>query len=143
MLPVAPYDEEKISSVDTIIRRINPKQHVVWDSNKECNRVSTKAFSPSSGECGGMSVDIESLIIENDHDPKEYVTTPIFTGSVSFLASDVRELELRIGYDPISENPYHGEVWGNNQRPNRFSNSQKKKLKAASKWYVELKGVSL
>jgi len=141
-LPTEPYDEERIGSTDTIIRRINPIQHVVWDNNRECHRISTKAFSPSSGERGGMSVDIESLILESDDDPKKYVTTPTFTGSVTFFANDARKLDLVIGYDPIFENPYHGEVWGS-ARPNRFSNPQKKGLMAASTWYVELKDVFL
>jgi len=83
-LPVDPYDEEKIGSTDVIIRRINPNQHVIWDDNQNCQRVSTKAFSPSSGENGGMSVDIESLIIENNINPEEYVTTPIFTVKFCF-----------------------------------------------------------
>lgn len=89
-----------------------------------------------------MSVDIEDLILEGGHNPKQYVTTPIFTGSVAFSADNVRNLGLRIGYDPIQENPYHGEVWGS-PRANRFSNPQKKGLLAASEWYVEIEGVSL
>jgi hypothetical protein len=141
-LSVQPYDEKKIKPEEVIIRRINPVQHVVWDENRGCNRISSKAFSPSSGENGGMSVDIEDLILEGGHNPKQYVTTPIFTGSVAFSADNVRNLGLRIGYDPIQENPYHGEVWGS-PRANRFSNPQKKGLLAASEWYVEIEGVSL
>jgi len=141
-LPVEPYDEEEIDSTGTIIRRINPIQHVVWDDNRKSHRISTKAFSPSSGKNGGMSVDIESLIINNGCDPKEYVTTPTFTGSVSFFAGDARKLDLVIGYDPISENLFHGEVWGS-KRPSRFSNSQKRRLMAISKWYVKLENIFL
>jgi len=89
-----------------------------------------------------MSVDLEANIIAANLDPKEYVTTPIFTGSVSFLAGAARGLNLWVGYDPIPDNPYHGEVWGN-PRPNRFSGSQKKGLHNACEWYVPLVGVEI
>lgn len=137
-----PYDEKNIGEDDCIIRRINPKQHVVWDPNRGCNRVSTKAFTPSSGTDAGMSVDIEAMICGDGQNPKEYVTTPVFTGSVSFSAKDARALGLWVGYDPLPENPFHGEVWGV-PRPNRFSSGQKKGLLRASEWYVPLAGVEL
>lgn len=137
-----PYDEEDIQADHNIIRRINPDQHVVWDGNHDCRRVSSKAFTPSSGENGGMSVDIEAKIMDDEIDPRKYVTNPIFTASVAFLASAARTRNLWVGYDPLPENPYHGEVWGNH-RPNHFTRAQKKGLQAASVWYVRLDGVEL
>ena len=89
-----------------------------------------------------MSVDIESLIVAAGDNPREYVTTQDFTGSVSFLAREARSLELRVGYDPVPENPHRGEVWGN-ERPNRFSRTQKRGLGHASQWYVELPEVDI
>ncbi len=141
-LTVAPYDEDDIGPDGTIIRRINRKYHVIRDDNQGCERVSTKAFAPSSGENSGMSVDIEAKIIADGHDPRKYVTTPIFTSSVSFIAGSARALNLWIGYDPLPRNPYHGEVWGNT-RPNRFTRKQKKGLLKASNWYVPLEGVEV
>jgi hypothetical protein len=141
-LSAEPYDENDISPDQTIIRRINPVQHIVRDDNRGCNRVSSKAFSPSSGKNGGMSVDIETKIVEAELDPQKYVTTPIFTGSVSFLASAARALGLWIGYEPIPETPYHGEVWGT-PKPNRFRKSQKNRLHGACDWYVPLEGVEI
>lgn len=137
-----PYDDEKIEASHTIIRRINPIQHVVWDKNRDCRRVSSKAFTPSSGENGGMSVDLEAMIVEDGVDPREYVITPDFTGSVAFSADDARALDLWIGCDPLPNNPYHGEVWGSS-RPNRFTKTQKKGLQTASTWYVPIGGVEL
>ena len=99
-----PYDEDQIGADDTVIRRIDPEQHVVWDDNLDCKRVSSKAFSPSSEPNGGMSVDIESLIVQAGEDPKEYVTTPKYTGSVAFSAGAARDLRLRVGYHPVPEN---------------------------------------
>lgn len=137
-----PYDENQIDASDTIIRRINPQQHVVWDENRGCSRISSKAFSPSSGSNDGMSVDIEQLMLSDGVDPRQYVTTPVFTGSVAFSAGAARAWGLMVGYDPLWTNPYHGEVWGGS-RPNRFSQRQKRGLAEASRWYVELDGVDV
>ncbi|EEE35180.1 hypothetical protein RKLH11_3856 [Rhodobacteraceae bacterium KLH11] len=147
-MAVAPYDEEEIGSDDTIIRRISPEQHVVWDDNRGCNRISKKAYSKSSGENGGMSVDIEALIVADAEDPASWVTSPRFTGSVCFSAHQIRELDLIVGYDPIKDelgvpdNPYHGEVW-TSEPSKRFSNGQQKGLLKAAEWYVELEDVEI
>ena len=138
-----PYDEQRIGASDSIIRRINRDQHVIWDDNRSCYRIASKAYKPSSGPHGGMSVDIESLMIADGQDPRVYVTTPVFLGSVSFYAADIRGLQLRVGYDPIPGNPYHGEVWGGFERPNRFTSAQSRGLAAAARWYVEIPGVEL
>ena len=89
-----------------------------------------------------MSVDIEALLLAAGLAPMTYVTTPVFTGSVSFSAGSIRALGLWIGYDPLDGNLYHGEVWGH-PRPNRFSTSQKAGLAAAAVWYVEVEGVEI
>ena len=82
------------------------------------------------------------LRLSDGVDPRQYVTTPVFTGSVAFSAGAARALGLLVGYDPVPTNPYHGEVWGGS-RPNRFSQRQKKGLAEASRWYVELDGVDI
>lgn len=137
-----PYDESQINPDDKIIRRINPEQHVVWDDSRGRPRISSKAFSPSSGQNGGMSVDIEQLLLADGVNSREYVTTPVFTGSVAFSAGAARALDLQVGYDATPSNPYHGEVWGKD-RPNRFSRPQKRGLAEASCWYVELDDVDI
>lgn len=130
-----PYDDEDILPDDVIIRRINPEQHMVWDQNEGRKRISSKAFSPSSGEYGGMSVDIEKLITARGQDPKAFVTTPVFTCSVWFTADNIRGLGLKIGYEPTPDNHAHGEVWGTN-RPNRFTKAQQSTLREQAQWYV-------
>lgn len=148
-MSVEPYDEPDIKNEDVIIRRVNPHHHVVYDDNIGGYRTSSKLFSPSSVHNGGMSVDIQKLIEAGGENVEEYVTTPVYTGSVTFDASAAREVNLRIGYDPIEDapntedNPYHGEVWGNVDKPSRFTNAQKKALAKASKWLVALKDVAL
>lgn len=137
-----PHDDASIKAGDQIIRRINPVHHVVWDDNLGCNRISTKAFSPSSTPNGGMSIDIEKLIVEGGLDPYEYVTTPKFTGSVVFSAGAIRDIGLIVGSNPLDENPYHGEVW-NPDAPNKFTKSQKRRLARACDWYVRISNVNI
>ena len=141
-MAVNPYDEKRIGANDLIIRRINPDQHLVWDDNRNRKRISTKAYQRSSGEAGGMSVDIEALIVADRQDPKQFVTTPKFTGSVAFMANQIRELGLILGYDPIPDNPYHGQVWQKGTAK-RFTRTQQKGLLRAAQWYVRLEGVDI
>lgn len=148
-MPVDPYDEPAIEDHHVIIRRVNPDQHIVTDENTGKMRTSSKLFSPSSNPGGGMSIDLLNLIEKDGLDPKEFVTTPVFTGAVCFKAYSAREIGLMIGYDPIEadryveKNPYHGEVWNSGKKPNKFSGSQKRSLAKASSWFVELRDVEI
>lgn len=145
---VNPYDEERIRADDTILRRINPAQHIIWDENRQRNRIASKAFNKSSGLMAGMSVDVEGLIVEAGQEPRIFVTTPIFTGSVSFSAGAVRSLELWVGYEPVADipgvpdNPYHGEVWARAAKKS-FSESQKTGIAKQARWYVEIPDVDI
>jgi hypothetical protein len=137
-----PYDEPEIENNDVIIRRVNPAQHVVPDETTGKLRTSSKLFSPSSGPKGGMSVDLLRLMEAGGINAREFVTTPVFTGSVCFSADAARTAGLRVGYDPVEGNPYHGEVWGS-ERQSSFTRPQKRLLAAASTWFVELPGVEI
>lgn len=141
-LSAAPYDEALINADDLIIRRIDPVQHIILDQNRNCRRISSKAYKPSSGPDAGMSVDIEALIVAAGVVPQAFVTTPKFTGSVSFAASAIRALGLWVGYEPIPGNPHHGEVWGNPQA-NKFTSAQNRALTAGAQWYVQIPNVEL
>jgi hypothetical protein len=140
-LTADPYDEQNILANDTVIRRVS-LQYVVPNENTGGQRLSSMLFQPSSGLNGGMSVDIEAKIVEAGLVPRDYVTNPTFMGSVSMKANSIRSLDLIVGYDPIPENAFHGEVWGSNV-PNRFTGAQKKGLRAESEWYVEIPGVEI
>jgi len=148
-MEVDPYDEPDLDGEDVVIRRVNPDQHLVKDESTGKLRTSSKLFTPSSGPKGGMSVDVLKLIESDGLDPREFVTTPVFIGSVAFKARAARDAGLRIGYEPIvdvpgvDDNPYHGEVWGGQEKPNRFSRGQKRELAAASTWFVALPDVEI
>ena len=146
-MAVEPYDEQEIHGADTIIRRV-PDQQIVWDDNRGRHRVSSGLFEKSSDPRGGMSVDIEALMLKDAIDPTEYVTTPVFRGAVSMSAESIRALDLMIGYEPIADepgiddNPYHGEVW-RKEEARKFTGAQRKGLRDAAEWYVELVDVDL
>jgi hypothetical protein len=59
-----------------------------------------------------MSVDLETLINAAGLDARRYVATPEWVGAVRWTASQLRESNLQVGYDPLPENPFHGGVWG-------------------------------
>lgn len=147
-MTVDPYDEEKIKAEDKLIRRIRPIHHIIWDENKQKHRIASKAYNKSSGLKDGMSVDIEGLIVCAGQDPKTYVTTPVFTASVSLPAGKARSLDLFVGYDPIKDvpnvedNPHHGEAWAKTERKS-FSEAQKSGLAKVARWYVELPDVDI
>lgn len=90
-----------------------------------------------------MSVDLLALINADGVDAKKFVTSPAFIGSVCFQVACARDAALRVGCDPLEGNPYHGEVWGAVDRPNRFSTRQKNALADCCTWFVEIPGVKL
>ena len=134
---VVPHDHLGIADADRIIRRISD-EHIVPDPKAPSGkRISTLAFQSSKEGNLGMSVDLEASIIEAGLDVRSFVTTPKFMGSVWFHAAYLRSETFQVGYDPLPDNPHHGEVWGN------FTRGRKKSLLASAQWFVPIHGVSL
>lgn len=128
------HDHEEINNSDEVIRRVSEEQIV----KKEGKRIiSSILYKPSSGKNGGMSVDLKQLIENDGIDPKVWVTTPKWMGSVIFKVVELRDLDFIVGYDPLPKNPYHGEVWGT------FSRSRVKKLKSLAHWLVPIEDTNL
>jgi hypothetical protein len=132
---VVPHDHEGIVRDDGIIRRIS-EQQIVTDSDGR-RRISSIAFNKSSALNGGMSVDIQKLIEERGVDARQYVTTPRWTGSVRFEAGALRQEGFQVGFDPLPDNPFHGEVWG------EFTKRQRLILQSIAIWFVEIPGVMI
>jgi hypothetical protein len=107
-LVVQPHDHPDILSADDLIRRISEEQVVTVGGVR---RISSIAFQPS-GSDGGMSVDIKKSIEEAGTVVVHFVTTPRWIGSVVFKAGIPRAQGLLVGYDPLPDNPHHGEIWG-------------------------------
>lgn len=132
---VQPHDHPEILESHKVIRRISEKQIVI--DGKGSRRISSMAFKPSSGTNGGMSVNIENFIIAKDRDPRQFVTTPTWMGSVWFNVGLLRNEALLVGYSPVPENDCHGEVWGAKTR------AQWCRLQQLASWYVEIDGVKI
>lgn len=129
---VLPHDHAGILPDDGVIRRISP-HHLIYDAKIQGKRPSSMAFKPSTGERGGMSVDLQNLIGEAGLDPKTYVMSPPWIGAVCFTAGQLRAEGLTVGYDPVADNPYHGQVWGT------FSKQVQKRLAALAAEFVPIR----
>ena len=119
-----------------MIRRISDK-YLVVDPKIGGKRISSMAFSPSSGSNGGMSVDLQKLIEGAGIDARTFVTTPVWIGSVRLKVGDLRKEKLKVGFEPTKANQFHGEVWGN------FTMEKKERLKELSEWFVPIEDVSI
>lgn len=84
-----------------------------------------------------MSVDLQRLIVEARIEPRDFVTTPKWTGSVRWTADQVRALALLVGFDPTDDNPFHGQVWG------AFTKAQRRSLQTSATWFVALPDVAI
>lgn len=133
---VVPHDHEGIRVDDGIIRRISEQQIIVDEKiGDHHRRISSMAFKCSSGSNGGMSVDLQREIEAAGLDPRSFVTTQRWIGAVRFLAGDLRAEQFQVGFDPLSINPYHGQVWGS------FTRARQNQLRQICTWFVEINGV--
>ncbi len=138
---VTPHDHDEILNAHEVIRRVSERQLITDSKGRRIN--SSIVFKASETKNGGMSVDLKQLIECAGLDPKSYVTTPRWMGSLLFKVSDLRKLGFSVGYDPIETpepNPYHGEVWGTFSKG---ENGTRKKLQDAAVWFVEIENVSI
>lgn len=132
---VIPHDHEGILPEDGMIRRIS-REHVIIDPKIQGERLSSAAFNPSSGLNGGMSIDLQKQIEEAELDARIFVTSQAWPGSILFKADQLRAEGFLVGYDPVTGNPYHGQVWGN------FTRAKVKKLRCLCVWFVQIENVS-
>jgi hypothetical protein len=133
---VIPHDHREILADNGVIRRISHQQ-LVTDAQTGRTRISSMAFKPSAGLNGGMSVDLQASIERAGLDARLYVTTPRWTGSLRFDAGALRAEGFQVGYDPLPDNPHHGEVWGT------FSKPKQRRLSQLAVWFVPIEGVTV
>jgi len=131
---VVPHDDPDILPEHGLIRLISRQHHVVWDGNKQVWRVSSGAFSESND--GGMSVDLEALLVAAGVAVLINVPSGDDWGAMRLPVGSVRAEGLRIGSDPLPHNPYHGAVWGIGNR-----NGVKKRLLRMATWLKPLRNV--
>jgi hypothetical protein len=119
-----------------VIRRVSA-QLVITDAKTGGRRISSMTFKPSSGLNGGMSVDLQQSIEAAGMDARAYVTTPRWMGSLRFEAGALRAEGFMVGFDPLPDNPHHGEVWG------KFSKAQQRRMAEIALWFVPIVGVAI
>lgn len=130
------HDDPDILPQSMVIRHINEAVHVIFDENINCRRIASGAFSRTSGDPeNGMSVDIGQLLAEAGL--REDAEVPSGMGAVQLPVGPVRQLNLRVGSDPIPTNKYHGQVWD-------VKDTKRTKLhKLAIGWVVPIPGVAI
>jgi hypothetical protein len=133
---VIPHDHPEIQNEHWIIRRVSG-QETVFDPKVQGRRLSTAVFSASSGKNGGISVDLQNEIEAAGLDPAHHVTTPRWTASIRLQCVHFRARDLKVGYEPLPENPHHGEVWG------QLSRAKKGELLAEAEWLVPIPSVNI
>ena len=133
---VTPHNDPAIANDSWVIRNIDPANHVVPDKNTGRLRISSGAFSASTGDPdNGMSVDVGQVLTELALPQAAMV--PVGMGAVRLKVADVRNLQLDVGSDPMPNNPAHGQVW-------RVKSTKKQKLHSiVADWVVSLPGVAL
>ena len=108
---VVPHDEKMIDGSSILVRHIHPEYHVIFDANTGSVRISSGAFSATTGDPHrGMSVDMGQLLSEAGLLLGAQVAAG--SGAVEIVVGDVRALHLAVGSDPTAANWFHGQVWG-------------------------------
>lgn len=131
---VVPHDDPAILPQSMLIRHINVAVHVVPDENLQGRRISSAAFSPTSGDPHyGMSVDLGQLLAEQGLPENHMVRNGM--GAVKLRTGDVRAEGLRVGSDPVPTNAFHGQVWGVRNR--------KRLHRLVVDWVVPISGVAI
>lgn len=115
---VLPHDHPGILDGHFVIRHIHPQDV------KELGRVPSGVYTASSGPHGGMSVDIGDWMVADGLEPLHYLRNAS-EGATRLPVGALRRLGYQVGWDPLPENPHHGEVWGN------FNGSKRKRAVAA------------
>lgn len=133
---VIPHDHSELSNDGTAIRRVNELQvSNMADGSRKLSSVVFKSTNDNPDE--GMSIDLLQLMEEAGIDPVSHVTTPRWIGSIAIPIGTIRENGLQVGYDPLPENLYHGEVWG------KITRGKRKALCRSASWFVEIEGVDI
>jgi hypothetical protein len=110
---VLPHDDPvTVPSEWTLLRHVHPEQ---WASDERTGspRPQSNAFTFSTEGSRSMSVDIEPPMLVEGFTPTHYAFRA-GKGVVRVTAAKARELQFRVGPEPISGNPHHGGIWAPN-----------------------------
>ena len=121
-------------------------EFVVRDDQGQPKRLSSAVLDPSTIEVDpycGLSVDIEQLMIEDGLNPVHHLRGRNFLGSLVFNVNSFRSRNFFVGYDPLTENPYHGAVWQDAARESKLTRGTKKALLREAAWFVPIANVPI
>ena len=106
---VTPHDHPQICAEDTMLRGI-PEQwiHSTDDGGR---RISSGAFQRSSDKYQGMSLGAKKILDCADTSVEEWARGR-FSTVVCFPASDLRAIDVKVGWDPIPDDRAHCNAWG-------------------------------
>ena len=121
---VVPHDHPGILDGFLIVRGVTERHFANAGGQL---KISTMLMQPSSGSNGGMSMDVGPLINWKTKGLQNLIVERGWIGAVVLEVEKIRALDLMVGWDPLDDNPAHGEVWGN------FTRSKKKALLACAK----------
>jgi hypothetical protein len=110
---VIPHDDPStIPSEWPLLRHVHREQ---WahDERTGSPRPQSNAFTFSTVASCSMSVDIEPPMREVGLTPTHYAFKAN-KGVVRISAQTARELDMRVGPEPIPDNPHHGGIWAPN-----------------------------
>lgn len=94
-----------------VLRSIQAPHHVTSEDGRL--RISSAAFSTSSGDDGSCSVDLEQLLQEDNLTATTlYPSIPRSVGLVSLKVGRLREVAVTVEHEPVVHNWYHGGLGG-------------------------------
>jgi hypothetical protein len=122
-------DDPSVQDGDDLWRRVpHTPQHIVWDGNRGCHRVSSAAFDDDDGE--PMSV----VLAAEAGDPGVMLRGHEGYGVVAVQVAVARSRQQIIVRDPLPEQPAHALVVG------RKTDSVRRTLARAARWVVRPPG---
>ena len=107
-------DDPSILSDERLFRRI-PRTWINWDEH------GTPSISSAAFKDEELSVNIESVLARNGHQPEDSLRKYPGYGLAAITAAHARSLNQAVAYDPLPDEPAHGIVYGYKKRGGVYS----------------------
>jgi hypothetical protein len=105
-----PHDHTALIDSDLLVRLVPAGWRVPASSGNW--RLASQAFANSSDKYGGCSVLIAKLVEESGATIAEIVRSRGMLGAIAISVREVRSRGLQAGFDPLPDDPHHGQIWG-------------------------------
>jgi hypothetical protein len=110
-------DDPTVPDDSRLFRRVPADaNHVVWDENHSCWRISSQAFRNFKGR-DVFSVNLECVLQELGHEPATVAQDTARYGLVALPARLVRAHNQAVERAPEEKDPSHGHVVGDKSKP--------------------------